>query len=124
MASCSACDSDLGAGYLCDDCDTITVHADLSYHRNSELRREICDMVGIKTTRYSESQKSFTKPHLQRIADAIGVETEDCTLAELYPLLCDACGVSYNANSGNQWKLGREQLKAIYRTVERRSPNA
>lgn len=92
----------------------------LQYKRNNDLRREIVIAAGIEDVeRYDGVSTGLTRDHLLEIADALGVETErpldELTLAELYPAVCDHVGCEYNANAGNQWKMGRSCLKAIHR---------
>jgi len=93
----------------------------LTYHQNWELRREIAYLAGIESERYDYDglgeRRSFCKDHLYEIARQVGNPPDDLTLAELYRWVCGKCGVEYNETAGNQWGLGRAQLKAIFRTM-------
>lgn len=96
----------------------------LKYLRTSEIRAELCAAVGINPgDRFGDPRAALRKAHVVEIARALGVETEgdtpleELTIAELYPMVCDAAGVDYNSTAGNQWGIGRPQLKAIYQTI-------
>jgi len=92
----------------------------LKYHQNWELRREIAYLAGVETERYrydGQNRQRLRKAHLYKIAHELGNPPDELTLAELYPWICGNCGVEYNGNAGNQWGLGREQLKAIFRSL-------
>lgn len=95
--------------------------SELKYCQNWELRRTICFLSGIDAAdcnRYSpENNRALSKPHLYVVAETLGEPPEELTLEELYRWVCDECGVEYNENAGNQWKLGRKQLKEIFRSI-------
>jgi len=93
--------------------------APLKYHQNWELRAGIAARAGVDTDRYSPgSGRGLTKAHLYAVAAHLGDPPDDLTLAELYEWVCDQCGVPYNGTAGNQWGLGRVQLKAIFRALD------
>lgn len=96
--------------------------APLRYMVNGELRDRLVSLAGITTERYGAgSDLGLEKQHVAKIAAALGVapdEDVDLTLEEYYRRVCDAAGVEYNETAGNQWGLGRRQLKAIIRAME------
>lgn len=89
---------------------------------NGELREHLAGLIGVDTTRYGpRSDRGLRKQDILVLAGVLNVgpeEDQSLTLEELYRRVCKASSVEYNATAGNQWSLGRRQLKAIIRAVE------
>lgn len=88
----------------------------------ADLRREIVAAVGIDPDgRFGDPNTALRKRHLVAVARALGVTAEEpvaqLTLAELYPLICNAVGGTYQATAGNQWGINRPNLKRIHAAV-------
>lgn len=100
----------------------------LKYCSNGVLREEIAYTVGVDPTRYGDGvQSGFLKEHLQQIAIALEpddseITIERCKLGPLYRIICDWAGGEYQPNSGNVWKINRENLKEIHRALDAKQP--
>jgi len=91
----------------------------LRYRSNQDLRREIAAAVGVSDLqRYGAGQCGLRKRDLRAVARAMGDPPDDeMTVSELYRWLCGQVGLEYSGNAGRDWRLRREQLKAIHRAV-------
>jgi hypothetical protein len=91
----------------------------LRYRSNQDLRREIVAAVGVSDLqRYGADQCGLCKADLYAVARALGDPPDDeMTVSELYHWLCGQVGLEYGGNAGRDWRLRREQLKAIHRAV-------
>ena len=99
----------------------------LKYRRNSQLRAEIVYTVGGDASRYRGTQRGMLKADIVRIATIL--QPDDSTapvkslkLSELYECVCKWAGSEYEGTAGCQWRLTRENLKAIHEAVDARSP--
>jgi len=89
------------------------------YRRNADLRREIAYAVGSDPSRYETGRDRCLLKHEvvavgTQVTDREAVELHALSLAELYPLICEAVGEPYEGNAGNQWRLNRAALLAIH----------
>lgn len=100
----------------------------LKYLTTGELREEIAYTVGADPTRYGAgTQTGLLKNHLQQVAITLQppdttITIENCDLEALYRSVCDWAGCEYNPNSGNVWKINRDNLKHIHRALDATAP--
>lgn len=100
----------------------------LKFKKNGELRKEIAYTVGGDPSRYgADSDKGLTKGDVFRLAVQLQPEDSDLDLTELrlrdmYDAVCRWAGTEYQSSAGRSWGLRRDNLKAIHRAIDARSP--
>lgn len=94
--------------------------ANLQHLENNAIRERICRAVGVEPgDRFrGRTNRGLRKRTVRRVADEISdTDTDDLTLAELYRVVCAAAGTEFVGTAGNQWRLPRPALKAVYRAL-------
>jgi hypothetical protein len=97
------------------------------YRRNADLRREIAYAVGSDPSRYETGRDRCLLKHEvvavgTQVTDRSQAALQRLSLAELYPLICQAVDEPYNGNAGNQWRLNRPALLAIHDALDATDP--
>jgi len=97
------------------------------YRRNADLRREIAYAAGSDPSRYETGRDRCLLKHEvvavgAQVTDRSQAALQRLSLAELYPLICQAVDEPYEGNAGNQWRLNRPALLAIHDALDATDP--
>lgn len=98
---------------------------DLKYKKAWQLREEILQAVGVDPKdRFGDgSQRGIRKANLLFIVAELKPDDEnydfaDMKLTTIYSLLGEWAGVEHSPNSGIDWTMNRDLLKAIHRELD------
>lgn len=98
----------------------------LKYKRVEELRKEILLACGVDPgDRFDDSDRGIRKANLLLVVAELQPEHQHWDFAEmkitnLYELLAEWTGEKHDPNSGRDWTMNKDLLKAIHRELIQR----